>query len=82
VIAPPPAPAQIAPAPAPVPQLPQLTPANISQPLPDITATVLPAAFSMPSCWCALNEAILEHPLMAAAGLALLAAVVIRKKQR
>jgi hypothetical protein len=70
---PPPAPVN-APAPAtpkpPVqaaPILPGLTPANVTQPLPDITATLAPTPVATQSCsfWCDLNSMIAENPLVA-----------------
>jgi hypothetical protein len=62
-------------APAPVsanPTLPMLTPQNITQPLPDITAATAPTPVATPSCsfWCVLNQAIDDNPLIAVAILA------------
>jgi hypothetical protein len=62
-------------APAPVtanPALPMLTPQNITQPLPDITAATAPTPVATPSCsfWCVLNQAIDDNPLIAALVLA------------
>ena len=72
-----------APAPAPLPPppvLPVLSPANISQPLPDISSTLEPAAVVEPSCWCILNQQISDHPLAAIGVLAVTAAILFRKK--
>lgn len=49
---------------------PVLTPANIVQPIPDITATVAPEPLPSCSLWCDLNRAIAAHPWIAAAVLA------------
>lgn len=68
-----------APAPPPVPPpppsvlmspslaVPNLTPQNVVQPLPDITATVKPTPIPTAQCslWCDLNAAIAANPLMA-----------------
>jgi hypothetical protein len=49
-----------------------LTPQNITQPLPDITAATAPTPVTTPSCsfWCVLNQAIDDNPLIAALVLA------------
>lgn len=54
------------------PELPVLTPANITQPLPDITAAVAPTPIVTPSdsLWCVLNGAIAENPMLAVLALA------------
>jgi hypothetical protein len=58
------------------PSLPVLTPANVTQPLPDITAAVAPNPIVPDeSLWCAINSAIAENPLLAV--LALAAAAVL-----
>jgi hypothetical protein len=61
---------------APSPTLPALTPANIVQPMPDITQAVLPTPAPGSSCslWCDLNAAILANPYTS---LAILAGVAI-----
>lgn len=68
-----PQPAIAANVPAPVlPDLPVLTPQNITQPLPDITSWTAPAPVSTPSCslWCVINQAIDDNPLLAVLALA------------
>jgi hypothetical protein len=49
------------------PILPVLTPANVTQPLPDITATLAPTPVPTQSCslWCDLNSMIASNPLVA-----------------
>lgn len=69
--------------PPPPPQIPVLTPANIVQPIPDITETVAPHAYPVPSCslWCVLNGAITDHPLIAVALLVGVAALAWPRKR-
>jgi len=70
-----PKPATAAPAPPQVqPKLPALTPANVVQPLPDITATLGPLP-APPSPWCLLNSWIGENPIIAVGVLAAVAIV-------
>jgi hypothetical protein len=57
-------------APAPAPAIPVLTPQNIVQPLPDITAVVAPIPEQSCSFWCDLNTAIAANPMIAVAVLA------------
>lgn len=55
--------------PGPSPSIPQLTPQNIVQPIPDITAIVVPAPEPPCECsfWCDLNQTISANPLAAVA---------------
>lgn len=57
-------------APMPAPAIPVLTPQNIVQPLPDITAVVAPEPEPTCSFWCDLNSAIAANPMIAVAILA------------
>jgi hypothetical protein len=50
-----------------VPNLPILTPSNVVQPLPDITATLAPEPFAPCGCWQNLNEWIWDNPFAAVA---------------
>jgi hypothetical protein len=81
--APAPPPSIFTPAPQP-PVIPTLTPANIVQPLPDITQTLQPRPVQVPDCslWCSINGAIADYPLIAAALLAGLAFAVWKGTKR
>lgn len=61
---------------------PVLTPANIVQPLPDITQANQPVIISTESgsCWCSLNQMINDNPVISLAILAAVAVLVIPKK--
>ena len=76
-------PAASPPPPAIAPEnIPVLTPANIVQPLPNITATFRPAPVGVPSCsfWCVLNGAISDHPYIALGAIAAIAALAWKRK--
>jgi hypothetical protein len=64
------------------PNLPMLTPSNILQPLPDITAAVAPAPLADDSLWCSLNGAISDNPLLAVMILASAAVLLWPKGRR
>jgi hypothetical protein len=77
------APTPLAPfVPTPTPDFPPpvLTPVNIVQPLPDITQPNTPVAISDTSCWCSLNEAIRDHPVLAVLALAAGTMLMMPKK--
>jgi hypothetical protein len=80
----PPAPAVTPAEPPPtLPQLPVVTPLNISQPLPALTSSTLqPAPPETQDLWCQLNQWIGEYPLLAGAALALTAWLVWPKGAR
>jgi hypothetical protein len=61
---------------------PNLTPANIVQPLPDITQANQPVPIPTEdtSCWCSLNQAINNNPVISLAILAAVAVLVFPKK--
>lgn len=63
-------PATSAPAQAPIKGIPALSPQNIVQPLPDVTATLAPVPECPHSLWCNLNQAIAQNPIIAIAALA------------
>jgi hypothetical protein len=64
-----------------VPSIPTLTPANIVQPLPDISETLMPLPY-VPDCslWAQLNRLIADNPLIAVIVLAGVAVAVWRRK--
>jgi hypothetical protein len=59
-----------------------LTPANIVQPLPDITQANQPVIVptESTSCWCSLNQAINANPIISLAILAAVAVLIFPKK--
>ena len=71
------------PAPSPVYPPPVLTPQSILQPLPDITQANTPVLISTGgSCWCTLNQFIVDNPLLAALALATAAFLLLPKGKR
>lgn len=68
----------------PAPVIPTLTPANIVQPLPDITQTLMPQPMTVPDCslWCVLNGAIAANPLVATIVLAGVAFAIWKGSKR
>jgi hypothetical protein len=61
-----------------------LTPANVVQPMPNITVanTPVPVKTQDPSCWCQLNQFINDNPLIAVLALAGVAMIVLPKGGR
>ena len=76
-----PAPGDAAP-PPPVYPPPVLTPQNILQPLPDITQANAPVMISTGGCWCDLNQAIEQNPLIAVLALAAATMMLLPRGRR
>lgn len=65
---------------APLPDLPTLTPLNITQPLPAIQSTLAPSPVQVPDLLCKINTWISNNPLWAGAILAAGAWIGLRRK--